>query len=87
MHRQTHRHAFTAMVFAILGWTALPLVGAVLAVLFARFARQDIDANSDVYVGHELAESARMIATVWLGLFAVALAALVAVLVAAYATG
>lgn len=67
---ELHRDALTAFVFAILGWTALPLVGPLLALYFARGALQDIDALPEDYTGAQMARAARVIAATWFALVA-----------------
>jgi uncharacterized membrane protein len=71
---ETHRDAIAAFVFSLLGWTALPLLGALLALYYSRRARNQIRTSHGDYSGHELAEAAATIAWVWLLLLLTALA-------------
>jgi uncharacterized membrane protein len=81
MHQpEKNRHAITALTFAVLGWTALPLFGALLGLYFASRARKEIDASHGDFTGHELAGAAATIAWIWLTLFLAALATGVVIL-------
>ena len=59
---ETHRHAITAMFFAVFSWLGLFVIGPVLAIVFGGKALADLDAKPGR--GRELAASARTIGLV-----------------------
>jgi hypothetical protein len=70
MGRPVCREAIASLVFAVLGWTVLPLLGAILALVYAGKARRRLIFD-DTVTGVELAGAARTVALAWLVLAAV----------------
>lgn len=58
---EVHRDAIVCMVFAVLGWMALPVIGSGLGLVYSARARRAIGADPDEFTGYELAEAARTI--------------------------
>lgn len=82
---ETSRYAIVAIVWAVLGLTVpIPFLFPILALSFAKTARQHVAGSGGRLKGVELAEAARQIA--WFELVIWAVAALVAVLVVYIAT-
>ena len=65
-----------SLVLGILGFLMLPLVGAILAIVFARMAEREIAASGGTIGGKGLADAGRI-----LGIIGVVLAVIVIVLV------
>lgn len=69
---ELNRAAIKAMLFAILGWTLLPVIGWLFAISYAHEARVQIVPPPEGVVAFRCATAARSIAFVGLALLAVA---------------
>lgn len=54
-YRQTSTTAIISLVFGFLGWTALPLVGSIIAIITGHMARAEIRRSPDTLEGDGLA--------------------------------
>jgi hypothetical protein len=70
---ETSRHAITALVWAIFGWTVLPFVGSVLALVYAGRAERAVR-SSPWLSGEQMAGAARSLAVAWFLYFLLVLA-------------
>lgn len=61
--QQTSTNAIVSLVLAILSWIAVPLVPAIIAVVLARNADEEIAASAGRVTGTGLAQAARI--TAW----------------------
>ena len=66
---QTDGKAIAALVLAIVGWIVLPIIGPILALVFASGAKKRIDASGGTLAGRGLAVAGQVVAwvslTVW----------------------
>ena len=69
MSRQTSTTAIVSLVSGLLGWTLLPLIGSLVAIVTGHIARADIRRNPETIEGDGLA-----VAGLLLGYAAVAIA-------------
>jgi uncharacterized membrane protein len=53
--RQTSTLAIVSLIFGLLGWSFLPLVGSIVAIITGHMARSEIRAQPDRYEGDSLA--------------------------------
>jgi hypothetical protein len=77
----TSRHAVTALVWAVLGWSFFPVFGWILAFIYAGRADRAIRRNPDLG-GAEIAGSARSLARAGIAYILVVLAVIVGVWIA-----
>ena len=54
-YRQTSSSAIISLIFGILGWTVLPLVGSLIAIITGHLARAEIRRDPDRYEGDGMA--------------------------------
>jgi uncharacterized membrane protein len=69
--KQTSSLAIISVVCGFLGLTFLPLIGSIIAVIAAPFAKREIRENPEVYTGEELAKTGQILGWVGLILFVV----------------
>jgi hypothetical protein len=81
MATRTSRHAITALVWAVLGWSFLPFFGWIFAFVYAGRADRAIRRDPDLG-GAELAGSARSLARAGIAYLLVVLAVVVGVWIA-----
>lgn len=62
---ETSGHAITALVFAVLGWLVLPILGPVIALVYASRARRQVERDPSMH-GEGLITAARTISLVQL---------------------
>lgn len=53
--RQTSAYAIVSLVSAILGWTLMPLLGCIVAIITGHLARAEIRRQPELYQGDGLA--------------------------------
>jgi hypothetical protein len=75
---ETSRHAITAFTWAVLGWTAAPLIGTVLALIYAQRADRAVQRDPSLR-GIQLAGAARSLAVAWILFFLVVVAVAIGV--------
>lgn len=78
----THALAIVSLVFGIIAWVALPIVGAILAVIFGQIALGDIRIASQQHGGANLARAGLTLGCLQLVLLAAALLFVVALALA-----
>jgi len=69
--KQTSNLAIISVVCGFLGLTFLPLLGSIIAVIAAPFAKREIRANPEVYTGEEIAKTGQILGWVGIVLFVV----------------
>ena len=70
---QTSGMAIASLVMGIVGWTLLPLVGSILAIVFGYAARRDIRRRPDELTGEGMAVAGLVLGWIMVGLSVVGL--------------
>ncbi|MCI1709909.1 MAG: DUF4190 domain-containing protein [Chiayiivirga sp.] len=77
LQRQTSTLAVVSLVFGVLGWVALPLVGSTVAIVTGHMARNEIRRAVDQFEGDGLAIAGLVLGYLWLGLAIAVVAVLI----------
>jgi len=75
--RQTSSLAIVSLISGVLGWTLLPLLGCIVAILTGHLGRAEIRRNPDQYQGDGLAVIGLVLGYVGIALAALAVLAFV----------
>ena len=75
--RQTHTYAIISLVAGVLGWTLLPVLGSVGAIVFGHMARGQIRREPERYDGDGLAVAGLVLGWINVGLVIFGIVALV----------
>ena len=75
--RQTSSFAIVSLVSGILGWTLIPLLGCIVAIITGHMARAEIRRQPDIYQGDGLAVIGLVLGYVGIAMAVIAVAVFV----------
>ncbi len=73
---RTHTLAIISLIFGLLSWLGLPLIGALVAVITGHLARSDIDRHPDQFEGGGMALTGLILGWLNIALSVLAIAAI-----------
>ena len=79
--RQTNAMALVSLISGILGWTLVPLLGSIVAVVCGHMARAEIRRNPDTQEGDGLAVAGLVLGWAVIGLGILTVVAIIAIVV------
>ncbi len=74
-------NALISLIAGILGWTFLPILGAICAVIFGHLAKSEIRKSNGMLTGDGMATAGLVLGYVWIGLIALAICLVIVALI------